>query len=215
MLTRYIFFDVGYTLVNEDEVWRIRCEEQAETAEAKALGLDAEAIYREIVLATQSYLPQYRTVVKKYGFNEVAPYRHDAETLYPDVKSTLSLLSKRYSLGIIANQADGLAKRLREWGIDKFFSIVISSWDCGVMKPDVRIFEAALLKTGCMPEEAVMVGDRLDNDVFPANRLGLKTVWIKNGFGGMQEPISEEYEPNFMIGSLNELINLDFRSVEK
>lgn len=30
-----IFFDVGYTLVNEDEVWNERCREQSEMEEAK------------------------------------------------------------------------------------------------------------------------------------------------------------------------------------
>lgn len=31
---KYIFFDVGYTLVNEDEVWKQRCLEQAGTEDA-------------------------------------------------------------------------------------------------------------------------------------------------------------------------------------
>ncbi len=43
-----IFFDVGYTLVNEDAVWERRCKEQAETEEAKRLGVSAEDIYHEI-----------------------------------------------------------------------------------------------------------------------------------------------------------------------
>lgn len=41
-----IFFDVGYTLVNEDAVWELRCKEQAETEEAKRLGVSAEDIYQ-------------------------------------------------------------------------------------------------------------------------------------------------------------------------
>ena len=30
-----------------------------------------------------------------------------------------------------------------------------------------------------------MVGDRIDNDTLPAKSLGMKTVWVKQGFGGM------------------------------
>ena len=45
---KVLFFDVGYTLVNEDAVWEARCREQAQTAEAKKLGLSATDIYHEI-----------------------------------------------------------------------------------------------------------------------------------------------------------------------
>ena len=31
-MIKTLFFDVGYTLVNEDAVWERRCKEQAETA---------------------------------------------------------------------------------------------------------------------------------------------------------------------------------------
>lgn len=78
----FIYFDVGYTLVNEDKVWKVRCEEQARTDEAEKLGLSASDIYNEIIHASVTYQPQYRTVVKKFGFKEVAPYRHELEKLY-------------------------------------------------------------------------------------------------------------------------------------
>jgi len=50
-----------------------------------------------------------------------------------------------------------------------------------------------------------MIGDRLDNDILPAKALGMKTIWIKQGVGGQQLPISEEYEPDFQIDSLDAL----------
>ena len=205
---RYIFFDIGYTLVNEDKVWEQRCREQAAGVEAQKVGLTAEQIYEEIVMASKSYLPQYRTVVKKYGFEEVAPYRHELEFLYEDAKPVLEKLSKIYALGIIANQADGLMERLKEWGIDKYFSTVISSWDYQVMKPEQRIFQIALEKAGCRPEEAMMVGDRLDNDIYPAKALGMRTIWIKNGFGGMQKAVGKEYEPDYEVEALGELLEV-------
>lgn len=205
---RYIFFDVGYTLVNEDKVWEQRCKEQAAGEEAKKAGLTAEQIYQEIVWASQAYLPQYRAVVKKYGFEQVAPYRNELEFLYEDTKMVLEKLSEAYSLGIIANQMDGLLQRLKEWGIDSYFTTVISSWDYQVMKPDMRIFQIALEKAGCRPEEAMMVGDRLDNDVYPAKALGMQTVWVKNGFGGMQQPAGEEYVADYEVASLSELLGV-------
>ena len=40
-----------------------------------------------------------------------------------------------------------------------------------------------------------MVGDRLDNDIVPANKIGMKTVWIKQGFGGLAMPESDDERP--------------------
>ena len=205
---KWIFFDVGYTLVNEDEVWRRRCHEQAEGDEARALGLTAADIYAEIEAASRAFLPQYRTVVKKYGFKDAAPYRHELETVYPDAERVLAALSERYHIGVIANQTDGLRGRLEEFGILGYFDTVISSWDYGVMKPDARLFRAALAEAGCEPCDAVMIGDRLDNDIFPAKSLGMGTVWIKQGFGAIGVPPNDDYVPDAEVSALSELLEV-------
>ena len=205
MSIRCLFFDVGYTLVNEDAVWEARCREQADMPEARALGLTADDIYREIQEASRNYLPQYRAVVKKYGFTQVAPFRGELETLYPDAPPVLASLSQKYSLGVIANQAKDLKARLRAWGILPYFNAVASSWEAGVLKPDPALFRYALSLARCAPAEAVMVGDRLDNDIFPAKALGMKTVWLRQGFGALQTPNGPEYTPDYRIDSLKEL----------
>lgn len=41
----------------------------------------------------------------------------------------------------------------------------------------------ALSRANCKAENAVMIGDRIDNDIVPANIMGFKTIWIKQGFG--------------------------------
>ena len=205
MALRCLFFDVGYTLVNEDAVWEARCREQADMPEARALGLTAGDIYREIEEASLNYLPQYRAVVKKFGFTHAAPFRGELETLYPEAPAVLAALSQKYSLGVIANQAKGLKERLREWGILPYFATVASSWEAGASKPDPALFRYALALAGCAPEEAVMIGDRLDNDIFPAKSLGMKTVWLRQGFGALQTPKGPEYMPDYTIDSLTEL----------
>ena len=207
-MIRVLFFDIGYTLVNEDRVWDIRCEEQAETEEAKRLGLSAGAIRREIEKASAARLPQYRTVAEKFRFTDLAPYRHEYETLYEDAAKVLGCLSERYALGVIANQTDGLRKRLEDFGILRFFTHVISSWDIGVMKPDPRIFAYALDEAGCLPGEAVMIGDRLDNDIVPAKAAGMKTVRILQGFGRLQVPLSEEEMPDRTVDRLEDLLHI-------
>jgi putative hydrolase of the HAD superfamily len=203
-----IFFDIGYTLINEDDVWEQRCIEQAEMKEAKILGLSQKQIYDEIIRATIAYQPQYRTVEQKFGFLKSAPYRHELEKLYDNADLVLKSLSHKYKLGIIANQTDGLVDRLSSWGILKYFSFIISSWDYQIMKPDIKLFQIALEQSGYNASETVMVGDRLDNDIFPSKTIGMKTIWIKQGFGGMQKPKTDEYFPDVEITNLNELLDI-------
>ena len=202
---RVLFFDVGYTLVNEDAVWETRCREQAETKEAKKLGLSAKDIYHEIEIASITRKPQFRTLVDKYNFKEVAPYRTELEKLYEEAPSVIKALAQKYELGIIANQLDGLKERLEDFGLLNYFKYIISSWDIQVMKPDIRIFEYALDKANCIPQEACMIGDRLDNDILPAKSLGMKTAWIKQGFGALQKPLSTSEEADDTIRNLSDL----------
>ena len=205
---KVLFFDVGYTLVNEDSVWEKRCREQAETDEAKKLGLTADDIYHEIEIASVSRKPQFRTVIDKFCFKEVAPYRTELEELYEEAPAVIKALAQKYELGIIANQLDGLKERLEAFGLLKYFKYIISSWDVQVMKPDIRIFEYALAKANCKPQNACMIGDRLDNDILPAKSLGMKTVWIKRGFGALQKPLSKSEEPDYTINNLSQLLEI-------
>lgn len=48
----------------------------------------------------------------------------------------------------------------------------------GLEKPAVELYERALAWTGEAPERVVMVGDTYDDDVAPAQSLGMKTVWV-------------------------------------
>lgn len=203
-----IFFDIGYTLINEDDVWKQRCIEQSEMEDAKMLGLSHEQIYEEIIQASIEYKPQYRTVVRKFDFLKAAPYRYELERLYDNADAVLQSLSQKYKLGIIANQTDGLVNRLNSLGILKYFSFIISSWDYQIMKPNIKLFQIAVEKSGYNAFETVMVGDRLDNDIFPAKTIGMKTIWIKQGFGGMQKPKIDAYLPDRKISSLRELLEI-------
>lgn len=206
-MIKILFFDIGYTLVDEGAVWKARCEEQATTEEAKKLNLSADDICREVENASRLRLPPFKTVVKKFNFSFSAPYRHELETLYTSVPNVLTTLSKKYALGVIANQSSGLKERLEEFDILKYFGYVISSSDVQIQKPDVRIYEYAIKSVGCLPSEAVMIGDRLDNDIAPAKAVGMKTVWVKQGFGGLQTPLPEA-APDYIIDDISEIVNI-------
>ena len=111
-------------------------------------------------------------------------------------------------MGIIANQNPGSKERLEKLGLLKYIDLVIASAEEGVAKPDLRIFQITLDRANCKPEEAVILGDRIYNDILPANKIGMTTVWITQGFGGYAEPKAIEEQPDYTVNSLVEIAEL-------
>ena len=75
-------------------------------------------------------------------------------------------------------------------------------------KPDPELFRRALTRAGCAPAEAVMIGDRTDNDVAPATSLGMQTVLIRQGYGGHDTIHHEGEIPNLTVDSLPEVLEI-------
>ena len=50
-----------------------------------------------------------------------------------------------------------------------------------------------------------MVGDRLDNDIFPANKIGMKTIWIRNGLAKHQSIYLSNSWATLIISNLTEM----------
>lgn len=124
------------------------------------------------------------------------------------MKECLKRLRARYKIGIIANQSMGTKSRLKAFGVLEYIDLVIASAEEGVAKPDMRIFQRALDRAGCIPQNAVMIGDRLDNDIAPANAIGMKTVWIKQSFGRYSTPQNEKEKANDIVNNLNDVCRL-------
>lgn len=66
----------------------------------------------------------------------------------------------------------------------------------------MRIFEIALARSGCRTENAVMVGDWIDNDIVPAKKMGMRTIWVKQGYGKYRSFQQEEETPEVQVDSI-------------
>lgn len=145
---------------------------------------------------------------KEYGFS-LPQWNKELERLYPNVCFVLDTLKmKGYKLGEIANQSLGTKERLKRYGILNLFDGIIASAEEGVSKLDYRIFKFALEQANCLPCGAVMIGDRLDNDIVPANALGMKTVWIKQSLGQYYNVRSIQERPDETIHTLEQLLDV-------
>ena len=60
----------------------------------------------------------------------------------------------------------------------------------------------------CSPENAVMIGDRIDNDIEPANKLGMKTIWIKQGFAVYQKPMNEFQRADYSVDRIKDILEV-------
>ena len=50
-----------------------------------------------------------------------------------------------------------------------------------------------------------MIGDRLDNDIIPAKKLGMQTIWFRQGRYATLEPRVPDEIPDVKINDLEDL----------
>ena len=115
------------------------------------------------------------------ALNEMYSITEDRWRLEEDTHPTLKELTRRgFHLGIITNAADArdVARIIDSHELRGYFETIVISADLGVRKPDPRIFEVAMQRTGSKPETAVMVGDTLGADILGAHHAGLRGIWI-------------------------------------
>lgn len=185
--------------------------------------IDAKHRIRDMIEGTSVTLDQFwdkRIQYAKEGFNgdqkaiehfglSKTPWHSEDEAPFPDCEQTLAALCRQgYRLGIIANQEPGARERMDAWGLGQYFSVIASSAELGVSKPDPAIFRLALEQADCTPENAVMVGDRLDNDIRPAKKLGMKTIRIRKGIAVFAKPSCEAEVPEHTVDNLSEIIRI-------
>lgn len=199
---KWVFFDIGSTLVDESTAYKNRIKRTIANTD-----VSYNEFYQRMVEISKHNQNAYNMVIEEYGLTK-APWNSDDEFVYPEAENCLCELSEHYKIGIIANQNLGSEERLEKLGLLKYIDLVIASAEEGVSKPDLRIFQIALDRANCKPEKALMVGDRIDNDIVPANKIGMKTIWIKQGFGKYCEPKTEIEQPDYTVESLNELISI-------
>ena len=124
------------------------------------------------------------------GRNDVA--------FYPNAIATLETLSQQYALYALTNgNAD-----VERVGIGRFFSGAVSSADVGASKPDQQMFTTVLAQAGVPADRAVHIGDHLSDDIFGANRAGMRSIWFN--YEG-QATNDTDHEPTAQAYTLAEL----------
>ncbi len=169
-----VVFDVGETLVDETRHWAMVAR-YAGVPEFTLAGVLGGLIERR---------EHHRSIFGFMQIESVDPnivgYSIEASDLYPDVVPVLQQLKAAgYLLGVTGNQPEGAAEQMEALGLP--LDLVASSAVWGVSKPDPGFFERIAQEMDLTPDRMVHVGDRLDNDVLPAQAIGMHAVLLRRG----------------------------------
>lgn len=85
-------------------------------------------------------------------------------------------------LGMLSNtfiHKSSLERHLRQEGLIDYLPLRLYTYEFPWRKPDERIFRKAAQKIGVDCEKIIYVGDRIDNDVIGAQKVGMLPVLIK------------------------------------
>lgn len=158
-------------------------------------------------------------LLKEVGFAEVpeSVIRSALDALYSvtqtnwlleedTVETLYKLKSQNYKLGIFSNAGDDkdVQQLIEAFGIRPYFDFVLTSAACFYRKPHPRAFEIALAQWNISPNEAAMVGDSLEADIYGAKNAGMKTIWISRRAQFKDDDI-RRIKPDFSLRKLTEL----------
>lgn len=116
-------------------------------------------------------------------YAEVYPQLLGYSSPFAEAEETLTRLQKLRLAQVIATNPlypeTAVRERLRWAGLsDREFALITHSGNMHFSKPNSAYFAEILARVGVEPDEALMVGDSLDKDILPAQRIGLHTAWI-------------------------------------
>ncbi|MCB1188066.1 HAD family hydrolase [bacterium] len=225
-MTRCILFDLGGTLWDdwpaELEYWRIcagllteaghPCTVQQFISESTEL-IDryCPSLSRALVWRFAGYDDELSARIRKEASSRVWELLEDdgqlakLYPLWPGVYEVLAELGASYRLGVVSMHGSRVRPVLQRMGLAEYFEAVSLCDEAGLYKPDPRIIQHALDAMALQADDCIMVGDRIDNDIWPANCLGLRSVWLQVHPYDRQLPRYELDRPGLVIRSLDSL----------
>lgn len=222
---KVIFFDVGYTLdmpasgdwmlTNKfleeagDKLKNRSSEEIRHAAEVGLRFLTPNHLVTTVEAECEQFY-QYYTILsnelnldlseeQRRAIGQDRTYNMKNYIPYPGIKEVLETLSKTHKLGVISDTWPSIEPQLDYLGISQYFSCTTFSCFLGVFKPDFRMYQDALKKSGCSAQEAVFIDDSIRN-LEGAAALGIFPILIA------ANPASDVETSFLKIKDLRELI---------
>ncbi len=221
---KHVFFDLDHTLWDFDKNSKIAYQM---IFRAYNIDLELDLFLKEYELINLEYWKKYRNnevskialrrgrlndSFNKFGLKftlekidqiaeDYIKYLPLNNHLIEGTNDLLTYLSDKYQLHIITNGFKEVQRlKLKQSGIEKYFSTITNSEEAGVKKPNSKIFAHALEKAKASKVESIMIGDNFEADIQGAESFGIKSIC----FNYHNEIISSRYN---VINNLSEVKN--------
>lgn len=151
--------------------------------DSRTIGTTSDAsrgwLFFDLILEQAGIAPSAAT---RTALAELHAY-HRASNLWelvPDgVRDALTALRDRGLTLVVVSNANGtLRAHLDRLDMTRHFDVVLDSHDEGVEKPDPRLFQIALERSGASPDATLHVGDLYQVDVVGARAAGIRAVLV-------------------------------------
>lgn len=205
-----VVFDVGEVIVNESHEYGTW---------ADWLGVPRHtfsAIFGAVIARGGDYRETFQVFAPGFDLATERQRRADAgkpETfgendLYPAARSCLARLqAQNLRVGLAGNQTSRAESLLRSLKLPVDFIGTSDGW--GVEKPSPAFFERLITEAGSPATNVLYVGDRLDNDMRPAQRAGIQTALVRQGpWAHILQDESTVSRCIFVVDSLEEVPDL-------
>lgn len=119
----------------------------------------------------------------------------------------LKEIKKSFKVGLISNNFSYFVEKcLDRLNIKGYFDLIITPDKTGAVKPDKKVFRAALKSANVKPQEILYVGDNPIDDL-GAKEVGLRVALLM----GRRYRVKPTSEPDFKINKLEELLDLKIK----
>jgi HAD superfamily hydrolase (TIGR01662 family) len=128
------------------------------------------------------------------------------------VKEVLDELDQEgYRLALISNAGDvpNVRRLLDKGNFKHYFNPLLVSAAEGIRKPHVGIFQKVIKAWNVPPEQIVMVGDNLMEDILGAQRAGIHQIWMKEHVDTPENhDVAQQIQPEAIAANFQEIPTL-------
>lgn len=212
-----ILFDIGGPILPEEELYEVYLGTLKSALRHVGIPLSDEEFDAAVERSILSFVP---SLTKAVAWQFTKPDRARClavvaegrsrfgksgreRAVRPGIAELIESLSGKHKLALAANTSTNQA--LKGHDLLQWFDSVEVSGDLDFAKPDPRFFLHILGNLGARPEDAIMIGDRLDNDIIPAKMLGMKAILFRTGPYAILEPRTPDEVPDAVVATVDEL----------
>jgi len=172
-------------------------------SEKKIISFIGDGVQKLMERSLGRFFPEHFAEAMKIFDLYYQEHLMDHTVLYPGVEAVLSHFSNKKKI-ILTNKRHHFTVEITDsLHLTHYFDEIIGADSRPYRKPDRRLVQPLLDSYGVSPEEAVVVGDGI-NDILLAKNAGIVSCAFLNGLGSREELLS--LQPDFVCESLSEMM---------